>query len=378
MGKVAITTDWLVSFGGAERVLIALHGLFPDAPVFTSLYDPSRLPPAMQGWDVRTSWLQRIPYAKRQHRTLLPLMPAAFESLDLSGYDLIITCSSAFSKGVVTARETRNICYCHTPPRYLWDLYDEHVGGTPLKPLLSVAADRLRRQDLRAADRVDSFVANSHEVASRIHRHYGRKAEVIHPPVDVERVVPNGKDPEDFYLVVSRLVPYKRVDLAVAAANRLGLRLVVVGEGPVRRRLEGLAGSTVEFLGRRSDAEIAALYARCRAFLFPGREDFGIAPVEAQAAGRPVIAYGTGGVTETVLAGETGVFFQEQTVSSVADAILRERADHFDPSACRTNAERFSTERFLRSFRSLIGREMAASRSRPTVAPLESSAAQAR
>jgi glycosyltransferase involved in cell wall biosynthesis len=375
--KVAITTDWLVSFGGAERVLIALHRLFPNAPVFTSVYDPRRLPAAMQGWDVRTSWLQRMPFAMRKHRALLPLMPAAFERFDFAEYDLVITCSSAFSKNAVVAPGAVNLCYCYSPPRYLWDLYEEHVKGRAFRPLLALVARRLRAQDSRAARRVDRFIAISQEVAGRIRRNYGRDSQVIYPPVDVERVVPDGKNPEDFYLVVSRLVPYKRIDLAIAAANKLRIRLVVVGEGPERRRLERLAGPTVEFLGRLGDAEIAELYARCRAFLFPGYEDFGIAPVEAQAAGRPVIAYGSGGATETVLNGETGLFFDQQTVSALADAILRERESQFDPHACRRNAERFSSERFLRDFSSLVETEMAAGSSRLGVGPLEGAAAQA-
>lgn len=335
-------------------MLIALHRLFPEAPIYTSVYDPGQLPPAMQGWDVRPSWLENIPFATRRHRALLPFMPGAFERFDLSGFDLVITCSSAFSKGVVTTPDTRNICYCFTPPRYLWDLYEEHVRGKPLRPLLAAAAGWLRAEDRKAAHRVDRFVAISREVAGRIRRHYGREAEVVYPPVEVERFRPSGSEAEDFYLVVSRLVPYKRIDLAVAAANRLGIRLVVVGDGPERRRLERSAGPTVEFVGRRSDAEIADLYARCRAFVFPGYEDFGIAPVEAQAAGRPVIAYGLGGATETVVDGTTGVLFEEQTVRSLAEAIDRARGLEFAPSVCRAHAEAFSAVRFEREFRSLV------------------------
>ena len=344
--RVAITTDWLTSFGGAERVLLELHGLFPDAPIYTTVHDPRGLPDAWRGWDVRTSFLQRIPFAPRRHRALLPLMPLAWEQFDFSEYDLVLTTSSAFAKGVITPPGTLNLCYCYTPIRYLWDLYHEYTRDHPARWMIAPVAHVLRQWDRLSADRVDHFVAISHEVAGRIRRHYRRASDVVYPPVDTDRIVPNGRSPEDFLLVVSRLVGYKRVDLAVQAATRLGRRLVVVGDGPERRRLEAMAGPTVEFLGRRGDAEIADLYARCRAFVFPGHEDFGITPVEAQAARRPVIAYGRGGATETVVDGVTGVFFEEQTVDALAEAIQRFDRSAFDPKRCRANAVRFDREEF--------------------------------
>lgn len=352
--RVAITTDWLNSFGGAERVLIELHRMFPDAPVYTTVHEPSGLPPEMHGWDVRPSFLQRIPFARRRHQAFLPLMPLAFEQFDLGEYDLVITTSSACAKGVITPPGTLNICYCHTPTRYLWDLYHEYTRRSRLLPLIAPMAHWLRVWDRLAADRVDHFIANSHHTAARIRRHYRREAEVVHPPVDIERMAPNGREPEDFYLVVSRLVPYKRVDLAIQACNRLRRRLLVVGDGPERRRLEALAGPTVEFLGRRGDPEIADLYGRCRALLFPGLEDFGITPVEAQAAGRPVVAFGKGGALETVVDGVTGVLFGEQTVDAVVEAIGSLETMDPDVRACRRNAERFAPAEFRRRIEAVV------------------------
>ena len=356
--KVAITTDWLNSFGGAERVLVELHGMFPEAPIYTSVYDPSGLPDFMQGWDVRPSFLQRVPFARRRHQWFLPLMPMAFEQFDLREYDLVITTNSACAKGVITRPDAVNICYCHTPCRYLWDLYHEYTREHGGRALIAPVAHWLRMWDRLAADRVDHFIANSSEVAGRITKHYRREAEVVHPPVDVERFTPNGNAPEDFYLVVSRLVRYKRVDLAIEACNRLGRRLVIVGDGPERKHLKATAGASVEIVGSRSDSELASLYARCRALLFPGFEDFGIAPVEAQAAGRPVIAYARGGATETVIDGVTGVLFDRQTTGSVTEAILRLESGKWDPVAARANAARFAKDRFREGVARVIDREL--------------------
>jgi glycosyltransferase involved in cell wall biosynthesis len=370
--RIAITTDWLNSFGGGERVLVELHKMFPDAPIYTSVYDPSGLPEFMHGWDVRTSFLQRVPFARRNHQALLPLMPLAFEQMDMREYDLVLSPSSACAKGVITCPGTLNICYCYTPTRYLWDLYHEYTRGHRARALIAPVAHWLRMWDRMAADRVDHFVAISHEVAGRIKRHYNRDSEVVYPPVEVDRVIPSRRPPEDFYLVVSRLVGYKRVDLAIQAANRLRRRLLIVGDGPERRRLEAMAGRTVEFLGRRDDAEIADLYARCRAFLFPGFEDFGITPVEAQAAGRPVVAYGRGGVTETVVDEVTGVLFSEQTAESLVQGILRLEELNIDSSTCRRNAERFASSEFRRRLSRVIDRQLRLNESTGPAAQVES------
>jgi glycosyltransferase involved in cell wall biosynthesis len=366
--KVAITHDWLTSFGGGERVVRELHRMFPDAPIYTAVYDPSRVPASVREWDIRPSFLQRIPFAKRKYQLLLPLMPMAFEQFDMSGYDLVVTSSSACAKGVITSPDAVNVCYCHTPTRYIWDLYHDYTRGHRARALIAPVAHALRLWDRLSADRVDHFVANSYEVASRIRRHYRRDSELIYPPVDVDRIVPDGREPDDFYLVVSRLVPYKRVDLAVQAANRLGRRLVVVGDGPERRRLEALAGPTVEIRGWQSDEAVAELLARCRAFLFPGWEDFGISAVEAQAAGRPVVAYGRGGALETVVDGKTGVLFEEQTVDSLAEAMLRAERIALDPGVCRRNAERFGADVFRAKLGAAIERQLQAARAaRPAV-----------
>lgn len=368
--KVAITYDWLNQFGGAERVLVELHDMYPDAPVYTTVHAPERLPAEMQGWDVRTSFLQRLPFARRRHQLFLPLMPMAFEQFDLREYELVLTTSSACAKGVITAPDALNICYCYTPSRYLWDLYHDYTRDMKGRFLFAPIAHWLRQWDQLSAARVDHFIAISHEVARRIRRHYRRDAEVIHPPVDVERFRPDGDPPEDFYLVVSRLVAYKRIDLAIEAANLLKRRLVVVGDGPERSRLEALAGPTIEFRGRLPDAEIAALYARCRAFLFPGLEDFGIAPVEAQAAGRPVIAYGRGGVLDTVVEGVTGTFFDEQSAVALAKAITEFERTRWDADRCRRNAERFDRRHFVQRFGDAVERvrEQHFGRPRPTAA----------
>lgn len=349
--KVAITADWMSTFGGGQRVLIQLHEMFPDAPIFTAVHDPDSLPAAMQDWDIRPSFLQRLPFARTRYQAYLPLMPIAFEQFDLREYDLVLTTSSACAKGVITGPGTLNVCYCFTPCRYIWDLYHDYTRELWSRPLIAPVAHWLRVWDRLSSDRVDHFISISHEVASRVRRHYRRDSNVIYPPVDVDRIVPDGAEPDDFYLVVSRLVPYKRIDLAVQAATRLGRRLLVVGDGSARRKLEALAGPSVEFLGRRSDEEIAALYARCRGFLFPGFEDFGLTPVEAQAAGRPVIAYARGGALETVVDGATGIFFEEQSVESVVAAMQQFERMRFDPAVCRRNAERFSAQ----EFRSRIG-----------------------
>lgn len=352
--RVALTTDWLNSFGGAERVLAELLAVWPGAPVYTSVHDRAGLPPECRAWDVRPSFLQRLPGARRRHRALLPLMPFAFEAFDVSGYDVVLTTATACAKGVVAPPDTRTVCYCHTPPRYLWDQYHELTRGARAKPLVALAAHWLRLWDRAAADRIDLFVANSETTAARIRRYYRREPVLVYPPVDTRRFVPREGPAGDYYLCVARLVPNKRIDLAVAAAGRLGRPLVVVGEGPERVRLERAAGPTVRFVGWQDDAELAALYAGCRAFLFPGLDDFGIAPVEAQAAGRPVVAYGYGGATETVVGGVTGAFFRDSTVEALVDAMQALDGYEVEPAACRRNAERFDAAVFRRRMREVV------------------------
>jgi glycosyltransferase involved in cell wall biosynthesis len=320
--------------------------LYPSAPIFTSVFDPSGVPAALRSWNVHPSFLQHLPFIKRYSRATLPLMPMAFARFNPEPYDAIVSVSGAFAKNVQRPSSGSTICYCLTPPRYIWDMHDDYVRGRLDRPLLDMATHWLRRADLAAASRVDEFITISNTVAERVRRTYSRSATVIYPPVDCDWVRPDGSSPDDYYLIVSRLVRYKRVDLAIDACNRLKRRLLIVGSGPEAGRLRAKAGPTIEFLGRRSDGEVATLYARCKAFLFPGFEDFGITPLEAQAAGRPVVAFGRGGATETVVDQQTGVLFAEQSVESLVEAI--ERLDRLSLSQvdCRENAMRFDVTVF--------------------------------
>lgn len=358
--KVAVVHDWLMSWAGAEKVVAEMLRLLPRADLFTGVYDPLLLKEHLPGREVKATSLQRLPKPlKRKFRTFLPLMPAFFEALDLSGYDLVISSSHAFSKCVIPPEGTKHFCYCYTPPRYLWHqrhLYAGRVPG-PLRPLWWAVCSYLRAVDFQAAQRVDGFMAVSKAAARRVEHFYRKRAEVVYPPVEVERFSPTASH-DGFYLCVSRLVPYKRVDIAIGVARRLGRRLVVVGDGPERRRLERLASGNVQFLGHVSEEELVSLYHRCRALLFPAEEDFGIVMVEAQAAGKPVVAYGKGGATEIVKDGQTGVLFYQQEVETASEAILRLERTDFDPQAARENAERFSRRSFEEAFLSFSSRNI--------------------
>lgn len=346
--RVAIAHDWLTVPGGSEDVVLDLIEMFPQAELFTSVYDPAPWPPAIADRPVHASYLNRIPGATRNYPKLLPLMNRAFKSFDLSGFDLVISSSHANAKNVETG-DTLHVCYCHTPMRYAWEpefLADEDVGRATrllLPPLLR----RLRRNDLAGAAGPDVFVANSAFVAARIARYYGREATVVHPPVDVDRFLELPHDPADYYLTFGRVVPYKRVDLAVEACVASGRKLKVAGDGRALERIRERPAPGVEFLGRVEDAERDRLMQGARALLFPGEEDFGIVPVEAQAAGVPVIAYGVGGANESVVDEQTGILFGEQTVTSMVEAIERfERSGLADSDAPRRQARNFGRERF--------------------------------
>lgn len=349
--RVAVVHDWLTIPGGSEDVVMELLEMFPRARLFTSVYDPAPWPPPIAGRDVRTTWLNRLPGATRHYPKLLPLMTGAFRSFDLSGFDLVLSSNHACAKNVRVPEGALHVCYCHTPMRYAWDeslLEGEEIGSLSRRAL-PLLLSRLRRQDLEGVASVDAFVANSHHVAGRIRMHYGRDADVVNPPVDVGRLLAAPRQPDGgCYLVFGRVVPYKRVELAVSACARLGRALKVAGDG---RALEGVRAAArghpqIELLGRVSDEQRDALLLGARALLFPGQEDFGIVPVEAQAAGLPVIAYGVGGASETVIDGRTGVLFSEQTVEGLAAAIGRFEGLALDPDAARENAARFSRERF--------------------------------
>jgi len=347
--KLAIIHDWLNQRGGAEDVLETLVEMFPGAPVYTSIYWREGMPPSYRSWDIRTTWMDRLPGIHRHHQPYLLLYPFAFDHLRLSGYDVVLSNKSGFCH-TVRADGGVHVCYCLTPTRYVWDFEAyaareaiPSVVKAGLRPLIPL----LRRWDWRAAQRVDHFIAISREVQARIRRFYGRESTIIYPPVETARFRPRARH-DDYYLIVSRLVPYRRIDLAVEAFNRLGLPLVIAGDGRDRERLEGMARPNVTFLGRVPDEDLPDLFARCRAYVLPGVEDFGIAPVQAQAAGRPVIAFGAGGALDTVVEGVTGTFFHEPTPEALAAAVRSFDPEGVDPEACARNAARFDAEAFRR------------------------------
>lgn len=358
--RVALVHHWLVKMRGAERVLEQFCRLFPRADIYTLVADPARLSPLLRERTIHTSFVQGLPRATRWYRNYLPFMPCAFEGLDLRGHDLVLTSDASLAKCVIAPADAVHVCYCHSPPRYLWNMFARYLRdecGNPLKRLVFRAvAHRLRMADFCAAGRVDTFIANSRTVQRRISRYYAREAEVIHPPVELDRFGP-GEQRGDYYLVVSQLNAYKQVDLAVRAFNRLGRRLVVAGDGPERRRLERLAANNVEFRGFVDGNALPELYAGCKALIFPGEEDFGITPLEAHACGRPVIALRAGGVTETVLDGETGLFFDEPAPDALAAAVERFESvvDSFDAGRIRSRAEYFSPEGFRHDIREAVG-----------------------
>ncbi len=357
LGQVALVHDWLNQIGGAEYVLETLVRMFPGAPVFTSMYAADRMPPAYRTWDIRTTFMQRLPGVTQKHQIYMPVYPLAFERIDLSGYDLILSNKSGFCHGVRPPSYARHVCYCLAPTRFLWqyEAYSarESLGKVidfVLRPLLGP----LRRWDYAAAQRVDHFIAISREIQERIRRFYGRESAIIYPPADVERFRCVSEPLGDYFLAGGRLIPYKRTDLAVRACSELGLKLLVFGDGRDRVALERMAGPTVMFLGRVPVDELARLYAGAKAFIFPGNEDFGIAPVEAQATGRPVIAYAGGGSLDTVIAGKTGEFFAEPTVESLKRALTSFNPLAYDPGACCANAERFRVDRFISELRAYL------------------------
>jgi glycosyltransferase involved in cell wall biosynthesis len=353
--RLALVHDWLNQIGGAEDVLETLAEMFPGAPVYTSMYWPEKMNPTYHTWDIRTTWMDRMPGIYRHHQPYLPLYPVAFAGLDLSGYDLVVSNKSGFCHGVHTGEAT-HICYCLAPTRYVWD-FDAYAARealpsttrTALRPLVAL----LRRWDHAAAQRVDHFIAISHEIQTRIYRHYQLPSIIIYPPVNTSRFEPATVQ-DDYYLIVSRLIPYKRIDLAVRAFNQLGLPLVIAGDGRDREALEALAGPTVTFLGYVPDADLPDLFARCKAAILPGVEDFAITPVQAQAAGRPVIARGAGGALDTVIEGETGAFFPELTPEALAEAVREFDTAAIDPQACVRNATRFDARVFKQQLSEFI------------------------
>lgn len=356
MKRLALVHDYLIQNGGAEKVLETMSGLWPEAPIFALFFDPKRIP-SFNERDVRTSFLQKAPLAKHKYQWYLPLMPAATEHYNLSDFDVVVSSTSAFAKGIVTREDALHICYCHTPTRYLWsdthsyieELRVPRIVKTLLPPVLS----RLRLWDRQAADRVDHFIANSETVRRRIKKYYRRDSHVIHPPVETHRFRVSDK-PKTYFLTGGRLVAYKRFDLVVEAANKTGIPLKIFGSGPVEKDLRKMAKSNVEFTGRVNNEEQAQLYANAKAFINPQEEDFGITPVESMASGRPVIAWRRGGALETVKEGLSGEFFDEHSWEELADHMIRFKESNYNPCEIKQYAERFSQERFERELRAFI------------------------
>ncbi len=357
--RVALVHDFLLDVRGAERVFLALCDLFPQADIFTAVYDEEGTEGRFSHRAVHASFLQRVRPTARSFRGLLPLYPYAIEALDLRGYDLVVSSSSAWAHGVIPDDSAMHVCYCHNPFRYAWNARDATLSarGPVTRAALRMIFQRWRQWDWIAAQRVDSYVANSATTQRRIRRYFNREAEVVHPPVETGRFTPGTVG--DAYVVLSELMPHKRIDLAVRAFTRLGLPLVVIGNGPDARRLRRIAGPTVRFLGRVSDNRAADMLSSARALVVTATEEFGIAAVEAQAAGRPVIALAEGGVRETVLEGETGVFFDEPSVDALVDAVTRFDVEAVSPAACVRNAARFDVSRFHAAMQRVVDEALA-------------------
>jgi len=352
--RVALIHDFLLDVRGAERTFSALADIYPEADLFTAVYDPRGTEGRFAHRNVNTSFLQRLRPTARTFRPLLPFYPYAMEALDLSGYDLVVSSSSAWAHGVIVDPDAVHVCYCHNPFRYAWNARDETLSerGGLQRAALRVVFQRWRQWDWIAAQRVDRYIANSETTRRRIRRYFGRESDVVYPPVETSRFTPGPVS--DFYVVLSELMPHKRINLAVEAFNRLRLPLVVIGNGPDARRLRRMAGPTISFAGRVSDTRAAELLSAARALVVTATEEFGIAAVEAQAAGRPVIALAEGGVRETVQEDLTGTFYEEPSVEALADAVLRFDALGVDPAVCVANANRFDVAHFRHGIRAVV------------------------
>ncbi|CAM3245614.1 glycosyltransferase [Asticcacaulis taihuensis] len=357
--KVAIVHYWLVGMRGGEKVLECLCELYPEADIFTLVVDRGKLSPTLLKHRITTSFLQKIG-GKRFYQKMLPLMPQALEAFDLSGYDLILSSEAGPAKGIIPPPDSVHICYCHSPMRYIWDLYPQYYrkAGWLARLAMRLTSSWLRAWDVTTSARVDHFIANSSFVAKRIEKFYRREAAVIHPPVDVSRFEP-ADTPEDYYLCAGQITPYKRIDVAIEACTRLNKRLVIIGSGATRE-MKRQAGPTITFLDKVDDEAMARHFRNCRALLFPGVEDFGIVPLEVMASGRPVLAYRRGGAVETVVENQTGMFFNEQTAESLMDVIGRfeARLDSFNPAAIRQHAQGWTREIFKERLQSFIASQL--------------------
>lgn len=357
--KVALVIDWLTNLGGAERVLLSWHHLFPDAPIFTTIYNSAAIP-EFSNTDIRTSFLQKFPGAKTKWQRLLPLMPMAIESFDFSGFDIVISNSTCIAKGVITKPNTLHICYCNSPMRYAWDNYHAYTSsskkfGKLSKLIIPFLMSDIRQWDFVSAKRVDKFIGNSGFIVERIKKYYRRPADVLYPPIHCDQFH-TSDNPKDYFLIVSRLVPNKHVDLAIKTFNKLGLPLKIAGGGPQEHELRKLARKNIEFLGHISEEEKTDLLANCKAFLYPQEEDFGISAVEAMASGRPVIAFRSGGACETVIDGQTGIFFDKQEPDCLAGAVRSFRAEKFNPGAIAHYARGFDIEQFNRLAKEIVNK----------------------
>lgn len=360
--KVALIHEHLAQDGGAEKVLKVLSEMFPHAPIYTLLYDKKHIEKHFPGKDVQTSIIQKLPGGVRHYQWYMPFMPMAVEFFDLRTYDVVISSSSAFSKGVITSADTLHISYCHSPTRYLWDYAHQYIQelryNKYFKKIISLSLNKIRIWDRAAADRVDKFIANSQTVKNRIAKYYRRDSVIIYPPVETDKffIDPNV---EDYFLIGCRLAPYKRVDIVIEAFIRAGFKLKIFGTGVDLKRLKEQAKEhpNIEFLGRVSDEEKYALISKCQAFIYPQEEDFGITAVESMAAGRPVIAYKKGGATETIIDGKTGLFFEEQSPASLLNALERFRSMQFSPEQIKTHAQQYSTSRFKKEILDFIEKE---------------------
>ena len=366
--RIAFVYDRVNKFGGAERVLLALHEIWPEAPLYTAVYNPKSA-----GWarkfKVIPSFLNKFPFAKGRHEAYPYLMPLAFESFSFNGYDVIVSITSEAAKGIITKPKALHLCYCLTPTRYLWSGYEDYFSSSVFRFFSSPLVAYLRRWDKIAAQRPDLYLATCENVKKRIKKYYGRDSKVIYPPVDIKKFkrkhlrgevrpiqkrTPRRWSEDDYFLVVSRLVGYKKVDLAIEAFNQLGLPLKIIGSGRQMGRLRRMAKDNIEFLGELTGKRLLGYYQRCQAVIFPQEEDFGLVPLEAQACGKPVIAYRKGGALETVIEGKTGLFFSPQTAEALARLVKKFNLAQFDPLVCRRNANRFSKERFAREIKKFI------------------------
>lgn len=355
--RIAIVCDWLISRGGAERVISAISEMFPHAPIYTALYAKNVLP-EFQERHVITSFIQKFPLSLRKHYMYLPFMPYVFEQFDLSKYDIVISSSHSCAKGIITKPETLHICYCHSPMRYAWDSCHEYFERYGIPKVFRKSAKKilhnLRLWDRLAADRVDFFIANSEHVQKRIAKYYRRDATVIYPPVAIEHFPLPQKNEQQYFLAVGRLAPYKRFDLLVDTFNELKMPLVIVGTGKEEQSLKKRAGRFITFLGSVSDGELKEIYQKAIALIFPQSEDFGITPLEAMSCGKPVIAFSSGGALETVIPGQTGLFFSEQSVDALKKSILECGAMKWDPKLIRNHAEKFDRKVFETNFRGFL------------------------